>query len=126
MHVTLALPTLSTKIAGRIVQVPLAPVGTLRAFRASSTTPIHLLFLAVSILGTACHDQCKKGGLIIHRHHDAINYELANLMRLAFKKSVVRAEPRIFNGSPATNFDNASPTVEASGERGAECQGNEL
>jgi hypothetical protein len=61
--------------------------------------------------------QCKKGGLIIRRH-DEINYELANLMRLAFKKSVVRAEPRIFNGSPATNFDNASPTVEASGERG--------
>jgi hypothetical protein len=39
-------------------------------------------------------------------------------MRLAFKKSVVRAEPRIFNGSPATNSDNASPTLEASGERG--------
>jgi hypothetical protein len=59
--------------------------------------------------------QCKKGGLIIRRH-DEINYELANLMRLAFKKSVVRAEPQIFNDSPATNSDNASPTVDASGE----------
>jgi hypothetical protein len=61
--------------------------------------------------------QCKKGGLVTRRH-DEINYELANLMRLAFKKSTVRAEPRIFNGSSAANSDNPSPTVDASGERG--------
>jgi hypothetical protein len=61
--------------------------------------------------------QCKKGGLVIRRH-DEINYELANLMRLAFKKSTVRAEPRIFNGSPATDSETSSPTVDASGERG--------
>jgi hypothetical protein len=34
--------------------------------------------------------QCKKGGLVTRRH-DEINYEVANLMRLAFKKSTVRA-----------------------------------
>jgi hypothetical protein len=39
-------------------------------------------------------------------------------MRLAFKKSTVRAEPRIFNGSSAANSDNPSPIVDASGERG--------
>ena len=61
--------------------------------------------------------QCKKGGLVTRRH-DEINYELSNLMRLAFKKSVVRAEPRIFNGSPATNSENDSPTIDESGERG--------
>jgi hypothetical protein len=61
--------------------------------------------------------QCKKGGLVTRRH-DEINYELANLMRLAFKKSVVRAEPRIFNGSPATTSENPNPTVDPSGERG--------
>jgi hypothetical protein len=36
--------------------------------------------------------QCKKGGLVTRRN-DEINYELANLMRLAFKKSTVRAKP---------------------------------
>jgi hypothetical protein len=42
--------------------------------------------------------QCKKGGLVTRRH-DEINYELANLMRLAFKKLTVRrAKPQIFNG----------------------------
>jgi hypothetical protein len=56
--------------------------------------------------------QCKKGGLVTRRH------ELANLMRLAFKKSVARAEPRIFNGSPITTSDNPNPTVDPSGERG--------
>jgi hypothetical protein len=61
--------------------------------------------------------QCKKGGLVTRRH-DEINYELANLMRLAFKKSVVRAESRIFNGSPSTTSNNPSPTVDVSGERG--------
>jgi hypothetical protein len=40
-------------------------------------------------------------------------------MQLAFKKSVVRAEPRIFNGSPSTTSDNPSPTVDASDECGA-------
>jgi hypothetical protein len=61
--------------------------------------------------------QCRKGGLIIRRH-DEINYELANLMKLAFKKSTIRAEPRIFNGSPVTDSENPNPTIDASGERG--------
>jgi hypothetical protein len=61
--------------------------------------------------------QCKKGGLVTRRP-DEINYELANLMRLAFKKSTVRAEPRIFNGFTAANSNNPSPIVDASGERG--------
>jgi hypothetical protein len=61
--------------------------------------------------------QCKKGGLVTRRH-DEINYELADLMRLAFKKSTVRAEPRIFNGSSAATSNNPSPIVDASGERG--------
>jgi hypothetical protein len=62
--------------------------------------------------------QYKKGGLVTRRH-DEINYELANLMRLAFKKSTVRAKPRIFNnGSSAANTDHPSPIVDASGERG--------
>jgi hypothetical protein len=58
-----------------------------------------------------------KGGRITRRH-DEINYELANLIRLAFKKSKVRAEPRIFNGSSAANYDSPSPIVDVSGERG--------
>jgi hypothetical protein len=62
--------------------------------------------------------QCKKGGLVTRRH-DEINYDLANLMELAFKKSTIRAEPRIFNGSSAaTSNNNPSPIVDASGERG--------
>jgi hypothetical protein len=39
-------------------------------------------------------------------------------MRPAFKKSTVRAEPRIINGSSAATSDNPSPIVNASGERG--------
>jgi hypothetical protein len=61
--------------------------------------------------------QCKKGDIVIRRH-DEINYELANLMRLAFKKSTVRAEPQIFNGSPETDSETSSPTADVSGERG--------
>jgi hypothetical protein len=61
--------------------------------------------------------QCKKGGLVTRRH-DEINYELANLMRLIFKKSTVRAEPQIFNGSSAATSDNPSPIVDANGECG--------
>jgi hypothetical protein len=61
--------------------------------------------------------QCKKGGLVT-RHHDEINYELANLMRLALKKSTVKAEPQTFNGSSAATSTNPSPIVAASGELG--------
>jgi hypothetical protein len=61
--------------------------------------------------------QCKKGCLVTRRH-DEINYELANLMQLAFKKSVVQAGPQVFNGSSATTSNNPSPIVDASGERG--------
>jgi hypothetical protein len=63
--------------------------------------------------------QCKKGDLVTRRHEE-INYELANLMRpaAAFKKSIVRTNPRIFNGSSAATSYNPSPIVDASGERG--------